>query len=43
MVQVVPVKGKDVSQIGLTWGNGKSGFWVMCPWVSIGDEKGNLM
>ena len=38
MVQVAPVKGKSMSQIGLTWGNGKSGFWVMCPWISIGDE-----
>ena len=34
---------KSMNQIGLTWGNGKSGFWVMCPWMSIWNEKGNLV
>ena len=34
-----PSKGKNMSQIELSWGNGKSGFWIMCPWMSIGNEK----
>ena len=38
-----PSEGKSMSQIGLTWGNGKFGFWVMCPWISIRNEKGNLV
>ena len=32
-----------MSQIELTWGNGKFGFWVMCPWMSIEDKEGNCV
>ena len=39
MVQVAPVKEKSMNQIELSWGNGKSGFWVVCPWISIGSKK----
>ena len=27
----------------LSWGNGKFGFWVMCPWMSIEDKEGNFV
>ena len=38
-----PSQGKSMSQIGLTWGNEKFGFWVMCPWIPIGNEKCTLV
>ena len=43
VVQIAPVKEKSINQIGQTWGSEKFGFWVMCPWMSIENEKGNLV
>ena len=43
VVKVAPIKEKSMNQIELTWGNEKFSFWVICPWMSIGDKKGNCV